>query len=1107
MKKFLAINCISAFLLALCALARAGDNPAQVTIDGPGTEKMRIEALGPHVARVWVSRSGNFARATSAALETAPAERGPLSVLRDKKTVAVDIGSMTVRVNIRDLSFGVEAEDGAPVLAGAEISLPKGEDAPWRLSYKIAPEEKLFGLGQDNHNNGRLNRRGVIRDLWEGQQINSGNVTAQYPVPLLLSSGAKGHSYGLFIDNVHRMVFDLAKSKADTVRCDAAGGEADFYIIDGPKLSDLVERYTALTGRAPLPPLWALGYWQSKCTYWDWNALDEAYKQLTERGFPVDVMVIDADWPEVITDYRWARRWIDSSGSTPADKIADYAKKGVKIVMSQSGPMVKQESPTFADGWAKGVFATDGKGHPVECGYYGGKLLDFTSPSMKDWLWPQTRRLDEQGIAGWWLDLIEPEGEPPQTHYYGGLPAQIHNLYSLLCEKNFEGVQLDVHPEQRPFILARAASAGSQRYHTAVWTGDIYSDYATLRAHPPEMLNTGLSGLPWWTNDTGGFLVGDYKNDRFGAHARLYERWMQFSAFCPITRAHKAGGPPEPYALGLTTEQGARKYLQLRYRLLPYIYSYAWESSRDGMPLARALPLQFQDDEKALSAPGDEYMFGGELLVAPVLFEGQTSRKVYFPKGKWLDWDYGYEYEGGRDWVVSAPQNRIPVAIRAGAIIPLAPDMRNTSEKPWDPLTLEIYPYGKSGFTLYHDDGRSFDYQKGAYTTTLFSSALGAQDEVFSLEESNKLFAPKEYRLRFHLDRTPLAVSVDSVVLEASEWRWDADARVLSLALPDGGALGHTVRVGLYGGTLPARIAPELKEEPVNPKLEAQGSMGKPAPHIFPPQVLPAVIKAVNYDNGGEGVAFHSARALPERKTYREDSFNIADAGDAGFVLADLRRDEWLHYTIDCADGGYFDLTVRAAGGNGGGKLRLVAQDQTIASVDIPATGGAFTAVTLPSVYLNPGELTLLAYVDVPGFSLDTVEFATAKNPPSLYPAALAARSGVTDVGGRGEDPKGLGYVQNLGREGTGLAFGILGGDGGPETLRLRYNNWQAKPLALSLSVGDGRAQKLSMPPTGGDWKTLDVRVQLKPDANRVCIKGLEPGWDMLKMDSVEVLK
>ena len=1096
---------------ALSAAALAAQPPAdQVTVQGGGGAKLRVEALDPHIVRMWMKPSGEFTRKPSLAMETAPEARGRLSKSIDRNVVTVDSGALSVAISVQSLDFVIQA-DGGPVLMGnAHIGAPAA-DGPWTLTEELRPSEHLFGLGQDNHNNGRLDRRGVVRELWEGQQIESGNVTAEYPVPLLLSSGPDGHAYGIFFDNVHRLRFDLGHAQADQLRLDSDGGEIDFYVIDGPHLSDVIERYTRLTGRPSLPPLWALGYWQSKCTYYDWNALDEAYNQLNSRGFPVDVMVIDADWPEVVTDYVWAKRWLETGhGMTPEQKIADYAKKGVKIVVSQSGPMIKTESPTYAPGWAMGVFATDGKGNPIQAGYYGGMLLDFTHPKINDWLWPQTRKLNEAGVAGWWLDLDEPEGEPAQTHYFAGRPPEIHNEYSLLCTMSFEGVQLAVNPDRRPFILSRAGSAGFQRHHAAVWTGDIYSDYGTYRAHPPEMLNASLSGLVYWACDTGGFLVGYYKDDMLGAHARLYERWMQFAAFAPITRAHKAGGAPEPYAFGPATEQGTKHYLQQRYRLMPYIYSHAWIASRNGMPIVRAMALEFPDDPKAAGVPGDQYMFGSSLLVAPVLYEGQSNRKVYFPKGTWVDWDYGYDYQGGRDWVVAAPQNRIPVAVRPGAIIPMAPDMRNTGEKPWDPLTLEVFPAGKSEFSLYHDDGRSFAYESGDFTVTHFSCEEDSGAVQFTIDESNKRYTPTLYRIRFHLRRTPVSVAADNAKAQKESWAWNSEARVLTVDLAATGVSHHEVSVRLGGAPLPPRVAPTLVADVIDPKGEAAGSGGRPIPHFYPPPSLPATIKASNYDNGGEGVAFHSTRPAPERKAYRGDDFGLSATSDAGggYVLAGLEPGEWARYTIDCGNGGYFDLKVRAASAHGGGKLRFISLDQTLANVEVPATGGddVFRDIPIPTVYLNPGELSLMVYVDSKGASLNTFELRPAKEPLHVYQAALAQRHGVASLTGLGEAAHPLGYVQNLGRSGSSLIFGVSGGQGGGAILRIRYASSQKDPVALTLAMGDGSPSKLPMPSTSGNWKVVDVPITLAAGGNKVAIEGHEPEWNSVQIDQIEIL-
>jgi alpha-glucosidase len=1095
------------FLLAAVSGTAAAELPLAPVVAGPNREHLRVEALDPGIVRLWLKRSDGFTRAPSLATDSAPTARLPLSVSEMGATTVVRTAALAISIDRRTLAFTVSAAPQGTVLFPSTTITPAHDGPGWTLRRKLENGERLLGLGQDNHNNGRLDRRGVIRDLWAGQQISSGNVTAQYPIPLLISLQADGTACGAFFDNSHRLKFDLGATKPDELRLDAAGGEIDLYILSGPKIADVIERYTRLTGRPSLPPLWELGYLQSKCTYYNWQQLDDAYQQLTAHGFPVDAMIIDYDWPEVANDFQWAKRWF-VDGRTPAQRIAEYAKKGVKIVLSQSGPMIRQESPTFASGWAAGVFATDGKGNPVEAGYYGGKLLDFTSPKINAWLWPQVRARLRDGVSGWWLDLTEPEGEPPQTHYCGGRPANIHNDYSQLCTRSFEGAQLAETPNRRPFILTRTASAGSQAHHAAVWTGDIYSDYATLRAHPPEMLNSGLSGLTWWTCDTGGFLEGYYKNDQMGAHARLYERWMQFSVFSPITRAHKAGGRPEPYQFGPAVEQSCRHYLKLRYRLLPYIYSYAWKASQTGVPLVRPLALEFQDDPRSRATPGDEYCFGDELLVAPVLHEGQTNRSVYFPPGEWFDWDTGVEYTGGRNWVVAAPLNRIPVAVRAGAIIPMAPEMRNTSEKPWDPLTLEVYPSGKSAFTLYQDDGNTFGYLHGEYTITKIACNASARKVVLTIDESNKKFTPATYVARVHLQSTPTRVTAANGAKLA--YHWSADTRVLAVTFPpSAGKTHHELRIAMDGVPLPPRPAPELKAEAIDPKGEAVGSGGRPEPHFYPAPALPNRIKAVNYDNGGEGVAFHSTRPLPEKALYRPDDFSIVDGNDigGGYVLAGLRPSEWLRYTINSGRGGWFDLTARVASATSKGRFRILALDQVVATIDVPATGGDTTwkDVTIPAVYLNPGEVSLMLYVEQPGFRLNTLAFARTARPPMVYPAARAARTGVAEIENGGRSA-GRGAVRNLGRIGTSLTWGVVAPNAGDATLRFLYKNDTGKALAFEMQIGGKAAVPLTFGPTGGAWRTLNALARLDVGANRVQLRGLVDSWDTLSLEHLELV-
>ncbi len=794
-------------------------NGNQVIINTNGSPKIRIDLCYPDVARIWVDPVGVFQKEPSYAVvpESWPDVNYTVS---DKNTyLRILTSDLSIRVYKSPLHIMFYTPDDQTPISGERDTGGIGwsEDGGVFLYHQMSPEEHFYGLGEDNQAMlGTLDRRSTSRDMVTGQRMTRGCVTADIPVTFFMSTGNLGHGYGMFVDNSFRMEFNMGKESNDYYYWKAEGGDLLYYFMNGPSLKKVLNRYTLLTGRPSLLPLWALGYIQSKCTFYTWDELDDVINNLRKRQIPMDAMVFDADWPEHLQDFQWNQRW---HGMSP-EKISHYRTEGVKFILSTSGPMIKKDSPNYKDGLKKGIFATDGKGNTVTCGYYGGDLMDFTNPAMKQWLWPQLKPLYDEGIRGWWLDLTEPEGDPPQTVYKGGPRAKIHNVFSLLNSKAYYEMQTEYDPNTRPFILTRTGTAGIQKYGAVIWTGDIYSDYETLQAHCPEALNSTLSGIAAWTNDCGGFVYGLYKND-IHSHGLLYERWMQFSCFTPITRAHHVG-PAAPYMFGDFVEAGCKHYLQLRYRLLPYIYSYARETYLTGSPIMQPLVFEYQDDPAVVNLK-DEYLFGRELLVGPVFTEGTYVRKMYFPKGKWVDYDFGYEYEGNQSYVVSAPQNRIPVFVKSGAIIPMAPLMQYTDEKPWDPITFDIYPEGSSKFTLYQDDGKTMDFStKNKFTQTdIQCEAKQDQNIDVTISQSNKLFVPDQYAFIFHLLSNPTTLQVDGKTLpyfstktrfdEGKEgWFWDGSFLKLYAKFSTGPKLFYNINIELDGKKLSRPAPPQL---------------------------------------------------------------------------------------------------------------------------------------------------------------------------------------------------------------------------------------------------------------------------------------------------------
>ena len=763
-------------------------NAGGVVVETSGAAKIELVWAAPQVLRVFVAIDGQLRKEASFAVTDKAFAEVPFTVRELEADFRVSSQGLTARIDKKSCRIAFYTADDQRLISAEEPFYGLGwSDDGSRFVYRaMGSTEHFYGLGQDNEAYlGRLDRRGTKRDLWTGQKINKGRVTAEIPIPFFMSTGSQGGGYGIFFDNSFRAQFDMGAESSEHYSWKARGGDLLFYFIAGPSFPSILQSYTALTGRMPMPPLWTLGFIQSKCTYWDWREIDEVAGEMRKRGLPLDAMVFDYDWAENIQNFRWSSRWQNQS---PA-KLSSYAAAGVNFLLSTSGPMIRRDSSNYEDAKRRNLLATDGEGQPVTCGYYGGDLLDVTAPGMKSWLWSQLEHLHQEGIQGWWLDLTEPEGEPPQTVYQGGQSAKIHNAYSLLNSKNYYEMLTEHAPDSRAFILTRTGSPGIQKYGAAVWSGDINSDYETLTAHVPEALNTAMSGIPLWTQDSGGFLTGLYK-DNLKDHGLLYQRWLQFSTFTPITRAHHVG-PSAPYMFGADVEAGSKHYLDLRYRLLPYIYSYHWQAHNTGAPLMRPLVYAYQDDPNVTNLK-TQYLFGNELMVAPIVTEGTTSRQVYFPAGRWIDFDTGRVYSGGDTYSVDAPQDRIPLFIRSGAIIPQAPSMQYTAEKPWDPLTIEVFPDGESQFLLYNDDGRTTSYASGRqFTETQLTSRVMRDQRVdLTIDESNKLYTPNTYLFVVHLAKAPaqvlsagrrLVAFVDRATLDthSNGYYWDAPAGVL----------------------------------------------------------------------------------------------------------------------------------------------------------------------------------------------------------------------------------------------------------------------------------------------------------------------------------------
>jgi len=586
----------------------------------------------------------------------------------------------------------------------------------------LRPREALFGLGEKTTTG---NRRGHTYTLWNRDPggYDSGDDPIYLNIPAYVGLTPLG-GYLVFYENPYRALFDLGDSEKDLARHVFEGGMLRYYIILGNP-PHLLERYTELTGRPPLPPLWFLGYQQSRYSYYPEARVREIAATFERHEIPVDVIHLDIHYMHGYRVFTWDRERFPQ----PKQLAEDLRRKGIRLVaIIDPGVKVDSRYPLYTDGTRKGVFCTLPNGTPLQAPVWPGWCVfpDFTNPQVRAWWGNQYQKLLEVGIAGFWNDMNEPAtfvawGEPtfplPTRHHLegrGGDHREAHNVYGLqMVRASYEGLKR-LAPERRHVVVSRSGWAGLQRYGWH-WTGDNRSTWDSLALTIPMVLGLGLSGIPFTGPDVGGFMDAPT--------AELYTRWLQMAAFFPFFRTHTAFGTPdqEPWSFGQPYLDINRETIRMRYRLLAYLYTLAWEAYAHGWPPIR--PLWWLDPQDTqLWEVEDAFLVGNHLLVAPVLKEGARSRSLHLPPGEWYDFWTGERYEGGRIVHVPAPLEHISVLVRAGTVLPLLEPASNTDRLSRKRIYLRVYPPGKEDVTtlLYTDAGDGWGYEQGDYRLDTF---------------------------------------------------------------------------------------------------------------------------------------------------------------------------------------------------------------------------------------------------------------------------------------------------------------------------------------------------------------------------------------------------
>ena len=627
-----------------------------------------------------------------------------------------------------------------------------------RQTFTLDKDEAIYGLGTIQ--NGKMNRRGEKKRMEQSNLEDFQNVLQS-----IKGWGIYWENYSptLFEDNANGMTFDAE-----------AGDGVDYYFMYGGSADGVIAQMRHLSGDVPMFPMWTYGFWQSKERYKSAAETESIVDQYRALNVPLDGII--QDWQYWGSNYLWnAMDFLAEDFSNGKQMIQNVHRKHAHFMISiwaSFGPMTQQ----FRELNEKGLlmpFETwpqSGISHiwpPVMKYPSGVKVYDAFHPEARAIYWKYLKTLYDYGTDAWWMDSTDPDFfNPRESDYehkvYGGTWRSQRNAFPLETVRGIYQSQRKDYGQKRVFIMTRSSYAGQQHYGSNMWSGDVNSSWDMLRKQVPAGLSYSLTGNPNFNTDIGGFFCGSYNTKGSGSAPRnpqfqeLYVRWMQYGLFCPVFRSHGADAPREIWQFGKKGEpvyDAIEKQIRLRYRLIPYLYSTAWQVTSNNDSYMRPLFSDFAADKHVWNLT-DEFMFGRSILAAPIVNPQYTEEKIirtdamtgwnrqsvsdgsaiggidftqaksttkYLPKGTtWYDFWTGKYYAGGQDVTLETSLDRVPMFVRAGSILPLGPEMQYVGEKAWDNLELRVYPGANGDFTLYEDEGDNYNYEKGQYATIAF---------------------------------------------------------------------------------------------------------------------------------------------------------------------------------------------------------------------------------------------------------------------------------------------------------------------------------------------------------------------------------------------------
>lgn len=778
-----------------------------------GATVTRITALTDAILRVRIAPGGRFPEDASWAVDaTIRAKHVPVTPTAD------GFATQALRVRI-DGAGRLTVTDPQGRTISDDASSPIAFDGKgFTLAKRLPIAEHIFGLGDKT--GGALDRRGMSYVDWNTDAYGFSSATDPIykSIPFFLGVGGEGGSYGILFDNSYRAWFDFGHKDPDTLTFGAPDGPIDYYVIAGPSTAQVVRRYTDLTGKAPLPPLWSLGYQQSRYSYMDDAELRQVAARLRSDRVPTDVLWLDIDFQDRNRPFTVNTQAFPDFART----VGDLKKQGFQTVTIADLHVAAAPNQGYApydQGMAGNRFVHDGKGQVFVGDVWPGPSVfpDFTDAGVRAWYGTLFKPLTDAGVAGMWNDMNEPSvfKTPTATmpldniHHVASddfaarnaTHAEIHNIYGMENTRaTYDGL-LSLRPDERPFVMTRASYAGGQRY-SATWTGDNSATWDHLKLAVHQVINLGLSGFSWSANDVGGFTGGP--------SPELLTRWFEIGAFMPVFRDHAAKDTPraEPWVDGPEHLAIRRRFVEERYRLLPYLYALADDNARTGDPIMRPVFYDYPDAIHATCDQAMAFTVGRDLLVAPPPHPESPQRyDVCLPAGGWYDYWTGLPITQGRPEQAGGPVqaaaqtmtdapaggttlsetprlDTLPVFVRAGAIIPRQPLVQSTSEVPQGPLSIDVYPGPDCQGALYADDGHSLGYRRGDFYRRAIRCVRDVQGLRITLAAPEGRFAPwwKQIAVIVHGLARPSGATVDG---KAGPVAFDEASRTARLSLDD----------------------------------------------------------------------------------------------------------------------------------------------------------------------------------------------------------------------------------------------------------------------------------------------------------------------------------